>query len=206
MTEVWQQIPGAPGYDASTLGNIRSWLNTRGNRAVQPRLLRPQPDRKGYLWVRLKIDGAYRAKFVHVLVLITYVGPQPDGTESRHFPDGSPSNNRRDNLSWGTKQQNAADKTVHGTVPHGESHWTKSAPDRVARGQRHGAHTKPERRVRGEAQGASKLCDGAVHLMRWLSRCHDASIRTLADWFDVSINAAHQAVTGASWSHVTMIK
>lgn len=40
--------------------------------------------------------------------------------ECRHFPDRSHLNNRLDNLSWGTKKQNAADKEVQGQSQRGE--------------------------------------------------------------------------------------
>lgn len=59
---------------------------------------------------------ARRMKKVHKLVAEAFIGPCPDGMEVRHFPDRSTSNNRLDNLSYGTRLQNAADRRTHGTV------------------------------------------------------------------------------------------
>lgn len=79
-----------------------------------------------YRWVKVKLRGTGRIPYVRVrlgkkswlmqrLVLEAFVGPCPPGCEARHFPDRNPQNNRLDNLQWGTKKENAADKTVHGT-------------------------------------------------------------------------------------------
>jgi hypothetical protein len=46
---------------------------------------------------------------VHHAVLLTYVGPRPDGHEGRHLND-DPTDNRVENLSWGTRLQNADDR------------------------------------------------------------------------------------------------
>lgn len=41
------------------------------------------------------------------------MGPLPPGKETRH-KDGDSTNNRRDNLSYGTKAENAEDRRAHG--------------------------------------------------------------------------------------------
>ena len=51
---------------------------------------------------------------VHHLVLETYVGFRADGQECRHL-DGVPTNNRLDNLKWGTREEQIADQKAHGT-------------------------------------------------------------------------------------------
>jgi hypothetical protein len=56
---------------------------------------------------------------VHVLVLLAFIGPRPDGQEACHG-DGNPLNNRLENLRWDTHLANEADKTIHGTRPVGE--------------------------------------------------------------------------------------
>lgn len=58
---------------------------------------------------------------VHTLILLAFVGPPPDGMECRHFPDRDPTNNKIENLSWGTRQQNVDDKILQGTYQCGES-------------------------------------------------------------------------------------
>jgi hypothetical protein len=58
-------------------------------------------------------------KFVHHLVLETFVGARPAGHQCRHL-DGDRRNNRLENLAWGTRQENAQDKIRHGTATIGE--------------------------------------------------------------------------------------
>ncbi len=52
---------------------------------------------------------------VHRLVLEAFVGPCPEGKECRHFPDRTRTNNRLENLSWGSHRRNCKDKRIHGT-------------------------------------------------------------------------------------------
>lgn len=70
----------------------------------------------GYISVKLyKGNGTYTTQWIHRLVLESFVGPCPPGMECRHL-NGNPSDNRLINLAWGTKEENAHDKVLHGTV------------------------------------------------------------------------------------------
>lgn len=81
---------------------IRGWVNT-----------------DGYPCVRLSKEGSRKSFLRHRLVLTTFVGACPDGCEARHL-DGNPKNCELENLSWGTKKQNAQDKEGHGTALRGQ--------------------------------------------------------------------------------------
>lgn len=78
--------------------------------------------RGGYLYVVLygpnKKPKAWR---VHVLVLTAFVGQRPDGMECCHA-DRDVTNNRLDNLRWGTHADNESDRVRHGTVLCGDKH------------------------------------------------------------------------------------
>ena len=116
MAEIWKPIPGHEGaYEASDLGRVRSLdrVTDRGRR-WKGRLMTPCPLPNDYLIVTLWRDGRQRTPLVHRLVLLTFVGPAPAGTEALHA-DGDRSNNRLDNLSWGTHSQNQYDQVAHGT-------------------------------------------------------------------------------------------
>jgi hypothetical protein len=78
-------------------------------------------------WRRLKLNtsGRYAAyglcrhgvqmpHLLHRLMLLTFVGPCPEGMECRHL-DGDPWNNCLANLRWGTRKENGEDKVRHGT-------------------------------------------------------------------------------------------
>lgn len=65
--------------------------------------------------------GDQRKAYIHRLVCEAFYGDAPEGLpEVRHL-DGDPSNNRPENLDWGTKEQNAADRSAHGRAT-GEAH------------------------------------------------------------------------------------
>lgn len=73
-------------------------------RGVGGRVLKPDTS-TGY--ARVRVDGErYR---VHGLVLESFVGDRPDGEECRHWDD-DPQNNRLNNLFWGTRLENMADR------------------------------------------------------------------------------------------------
>lgn len=62
-------------------------------------------------------SGAVNARR-HVLVCETYHGPRPDGGVVRHL-NGIPSDDRPENLSWGTQRENCEDTIKHGKSTRG---------------------------------------------------------------------------------------
>jgi hypothetical protein len=121
MEEIWKAIPGHPGYEASTLGRIRS-INrviTKNGRPVARKgvVLKNALGPGGYLLVSLNNQQSCR---VHRMILITFVGTPPAGMQACHN-DGNRANNRTDNLRWDTSKHNHADRIGHGTAPVGEN-------------------------------------------------------------------------------------
>jgi len=70
--------------------------------------------RNGYLCFNLCKSGHRANGRIHVLVLLAFVGPRPEGQQARHL-NGNATDNRRVNLAWGTPKQNTADSIRHGT-------------------------------------------------------------------------------------------
>lgn len=60
------------------------------------------------------VEMAGRKKTVHSLVLTAFVGTRPEGAQACHY-NGIPTDNRVENLRWGTVQDNADDKARHGS-------------------------------------------------------------------------------------------
>ncbi len=87
----------------------------RGTREVIPFPVRE------YLKVTLRHPGETELKqvFVHKIVLEAFVGPRPAGMQCRHL-NGNNTDNRLENLAWGTAKENAADKAAHGRQSQGE--------------------------------------------------------------------------------------
>jgi hypothetical protein len=105
----WRDIPGYERrYQVDSNGMVRSL------RSNPPRFLRAFTTRDGYKRVMLAKGDGGRTRFVHQLVLETFVGPMPDDCcLSRHL-NGDPADNRPANLVWGTLEENWADRKVHG--------------------------------------------------------------------------------------------
>lgn len=111
MTEEWREIPGWPGYEASSLGRVRS---TRGIKAFFR-------DRKGYLKVKLWSHCKPKNLMVSGLVALTFHGAAPANHVTRHR-NGINDDNRSSNLLYGTSSENERDKFLHGTALLGERH------------------------------------------------------------------------------------
>lgn len=105
--ERWRPIPGHKGYEASSLGRVRSVPRTlRDGRKAGGVVLAQQRDRDGYLTVKLR----GRRVRVNVAVQLAWAGP----AEVRHL-DGDRTNNRPMNLAWGSRVENEGDKGRRGT-------------------------------------------------------------------------------------------
>lgn len=138
MSEIWKPIPGYEGlYEASSLGHIRgvNRIDSAG-RKWRARELSPGKSTGGYLQVGLFKNGRPKYHYVHRLILLTFHGAAPTGTECRHI-DGDPNNNAASNLRHGTRSENIRDQVTHGThafankthCPHGHAY----TPENVVR-------------------------------------------------------------------------
>jgi hypothetical protein len=109
LKEQWRSVAGFEGlYEVSDMGRVRSLHR------VEPRVLKPGSIHTGHLMVWLCSGGTRKAVTIHRLVLQTFVGSCPEGHECCHR-DGNPTNNRVENLYWGTRSQNVLDAVRHGT-------------------------------------------------------------------------------------------
>lgn len=114
--ELWLPVVGYEGlYEVSDQGRVCSVARTvqQGGRTyrVKERILKAGPNTVGYPQVSLSKDGyVERGMLVHWLVLQAFIGPAPEGQEGLHWDD-VPHNNHLSNLRYGTKLENAADKT-----------------------------------------------------------------------------------------------
>lgn len=76
--------------------------------------LKSRPNGDGYSSVELRLNGRGQRYKVHSLILLTFIGPKPQGKEARHL-DGNRLNPELKNLVWGTPAQNQMDRRMHGT-------------------------------------------------------------------------------------------
>ena len=119
-------------YEITENGDVYSTKLHRGSR--KRRQLKPCTDRGGYRCVTLFTTGKRMRIYIHRLVAMQYLPPQPSlGHEIRHL-DGNKLNNHFSNLQWGLHSENMADSIRHGTLARGERHGSsKLAEDQVRR-------------------------------------------------------------------------
>lgn len=107
--EEWRPIPGFKGvYEASSLGNVRSWTAIKQGGLLTPRV----NSRTGY-W-EVHVGGSRSPRKVHQLVAAAFLGPRPPGMQTRHL-NGDRLDNRLENLAYGTQSQNELDSVRVGT-------------------------------------------------------------------------------------------
>lgn len=104
-------IPGFDGYSVTKNGRVWSSKTCRG---VHGRWMKTHQQPTGHLTVMLQGQHGQRPYLVHRLVLLTWMGPCPEGMEALHG-DGNPANNHLSNLRWGTRSENSLDAIRHGT-------------------------------------------------------------------------------------------
>lgn len=125
--EEWKNIPGYPGYQASNLGNIRSfWFYGNTNTLSEtPHLMHPSSEPKhGYLIVNMKnAEGKRGTRLIHRLVLMAFRG---NSKQYALHKNDNPKDNTIDNLYWGSQKQNVDDQKRNGKFLYGEKcPWSK---------------------------------------------------------------------------------
>lgn len=120
IKEIWKNICGYIGlYMVSNYGRIKSLEKLVNNR--YGKILRKEQNIKiqklkksDHRYVFLSKNNISKFRYIHRLVLETFIGPCPEGMECRHL-DGNPANNRLNNLKWGTYKENQLDRFTHKT-------------------------------------------------------------------------------------------
>ena len=95
--EVWKMCAGSSTYEVSDKGRVR--------RADTKKVKRLTTNNAGYVATSVEIGGKRITKLVHLLVMLTFVGPRPEGHEIDH-QDTNRHNNALDNLEYVTRAEN----------------------------------------------------------------------------------------------------
>ncbi len=132
-----------------------------------------------HLAVRLCIKGKEEYRFVHHLVLETFIGPRPKGMEARHLDDVK-ANNHEDNLCWGAHSQNSRDAYKNGQLrdkvyAKGNTHYQAKLNTVKVAAARKAVHENPRKGIVAE----------------------------LAVKYNVSITTMSAAIRRKTWKHVT---
>lgn len=123
--DTWVDIPGFEGfYEVSDKGVVRSKERSVLSRNRFGEFVRtyksaekaPGVGTDGYPMVSLCRDGKQKSYRLSRIVLLSFIGPGPDGAEACHS-DHNKLNNELENLHWGTRRENEAEKTQSGRRP-----------------------------------------------------------------------------------------
>ncbi|KKN82002.1 hypothetical protein LCGC14_0312690 [marine sediment metagenome] len=126
-TEIsWTDVLGLPDYQVSSGGHIRR--STSGKSTRVGRILKAQIAKDGYLYLMVRRHKIW----IHRAVLEAFVGPCPEGQETRHL-NGDPTDNCVANLAWGNRFEQREDARRHGTLPIGERSWSAKLTEKQVR-------------------------------------------------------------------------
>lgn len=109
--EIWKDIKDYEGYyQISNMGRVKSLKRIiphriNGEYHIPEKILKHNIVAFGYHQVSLRKMNKRKLKYVHVLVMETFVGDKPEGYEVNHI-DEDKSNNRLDNLEYLTRKEN----------------------------------------------------------------------------------------------------
>lgn len=103
MEEVWREITDTNGlYSVSNLGRVK------GPRKI----IKPYDNGRGYLQVKLCVNGLQKNVRVHQLVAKYFVGNPQNYIEINH-KDEDKYNNRADNLEWCSRSYNVRYSNIY---------------------------------------------------------------------------------------------
>lgn len=104
------------------ISNIGEIFKLTGNGFIK---LKPSKDKDGYFRIRMTKNGKRIEKRIHRLVTETWIGPPLDNNKQWvcHI-NGINTDNRVENLKWGSPKDNSMDRVKHGNSMFGEKNNT----------------------------------------------------------------------------------
>jgi hypothetical protein len=168
-----KDIPGIPGiYKAGSDGRIYSYSEARTN-AKKPKPFALADCRNDKYYCITICQGERKgSRSVHELVCLAFHGPKPSPRLCVRHLDGDWSNNKPDNLKWGTYAENEADKRRHGKT------------------------------AIGAKQGSAKLTEEAVKIIRASIPYGLWDSVNAAKVFGVTPSTINQIARGRNWKHI----
>lgn len=120
--ENWKTYLEDSRYEVSDLGRVRNRLTGKTRNSV--------PIKNGYM--TLLFSSPRKLRYVHVMVLETFICPRPLGLTASHL-NGDRKDNRLCNLVWETHGANIRRKKEHKTEPIGCGRWSAKITEEQAK-------------------------------------------------------------------------
>ncbi len=164
----------------STMGRVYS--RSRGMLSgTKDYLPNGNPRRITYM---IKVGDGWKKLSGHRMVLETFRGPAPPGTEGCH-DDGQPFRNVLSNLRWDTHKANTADSIRHGTFAYTDGFKSRPMPPK-----------------RGAENHNAKIDEGtALEIMRCLRLGEKQE--TIARKVGTTVHTVGSIARGKSWAWLT---
>ncbi len=130
MDEIWLDVVGYEGeYMVSSLGRMKSLdrmasyrrHHSGGTKLVKGKILPCTTTKRGYNQTVLSRNGSSKTVRVCRIVAEAFYGTPAEGMQCCHA-NGISTDDRAENLRWGTAKDNSNDRDRHGTTPSGEVH------------------------------------------------------------------------------------
>lgn len=135
METEYKIVSGYPAYRVGNDGTAWSRRQKTGNRWIDSESWWPlegSVHHDGYRYITLYRDGTARSRKIAALVCEAFHGPRPEKMEACH-DNGIRTDDHADNLYWGTRRENAADRQRHGRTANGERNgFSKLTDSQVA--------------------------------------------------------------------------
>ena len=190
---------GFPLYEVDTQGSVWS-CQRRGGHPTDWHKMELRPTKKGYLTTSLYVksgwrDGVYELGrretwFVHHLVLMAFVGPKPfPEAQGRHLNDIK-SDNRLENLAWGTQSENMQDLIRNDKFPSRAGECNSAAKLTQAQVDEIRRLYKPRSERKAKSRKEQKQNVGIYNKY---------SMKNLAKMFGVSLSCISFIVQGRHW-------
>lgn len=126
-------VPGFIGYKVGDDG--KTVLSNRIGGIWKVRSLNTDDRGRKFVTLMVGANGARRQlKRIRLsrLILMSFVGPCPNGMECCHGPSGE-TDDRLSNIRWDTRLENCKDKARHGTNPTGEKNGNSTLTVRTVK-------------------------------------------------------------------------
>lgn len=124
-----KNVKDFPAYKIDKKGNLWScWTFSGKMDSSRWKKITPYLCSGGYLKVNLWDGHKYAKRYVHRLVLETFLGSPLEGMQACHN-NGKRADNRLENLRWDTPSNNNLDKKKHGTWQGGEKNGMSKLKD-----------------------------------------------------------------------------
>jgi hypothetical protein len=173
--EEWRAIPDHPGYEASSLGRLRSIdriVSDKNGRPMRYRgtLLRISKSKnRRYQTVHL---GEGHSANLHTIICRVFHGPPPTPKHEVAHWNNNGHDNRETNLRWATILENRDDQHRHRT------------------------------RMNGSKNHKAILSEADVYAIRALHATKRMSQQFIADLFKVSRPTITLIINGTNWNHL----